>query len=349
MSSTVEYQQSAFLIRPTEKREEMEKNSKLRLSEVSCSWNVVNDRQLNDAIGFNNEASSEKLEDLESVVSLETCVHLSAKDDLQPCILELRPEKLKIKSFVIVSEARIVEIYGNCGEYILTSHGEFFDECQDIVVFVIEVKLPQPLQECTIKFARTKDKDQMWLFGIHIFAENCTNLPPQNTINFQNVNNILKESGHQLSEKAEKYKKLLQLYGSYWDQNKYQKRPPNAQNLLKMLEVECLSQYNQIGAQAKNVTRCLTDILPSFSIRQKENPPDTSSECSELNYRDVAVQHQSCDTITEDMKLYISEQCDIIEKRILSKVEEKLEELDRKQNQKLDKILCLLGKLECNS
>ncbi|XP_046997149.1 uncharacterized protein LOC124612792 [Schistocerca americana] len=326
-----------------------EENKKLLLSDVTCSWNVVNERQLNDAISFTTEASPERLKDLESVVSLETCVHLSAKDDLQPCILELRPEKLKIKSFVIVSEARIVEIYGNCGEYILTSHGDFFDECQDLVVFVIEVKLPQPSQECTIKFARTKDKEQMWLFGIHIFAENCTNLTPQNTINFQNVNNILKESGHQLSEKAEKYKKLLQLYGSCWDQNKSQMRPPNAQNLLKMFEVECLSQYNQIGAQAKNVTRCLTDILPSFNIRQKENPPAASSECAELNCSDVAVQHQSCDTITEDLKLYISEQCDVIEKRILSKVEEKLEELDRRQNQKLDKILCLLSKLDSNS
>ncbi|XP_049827667.1 uncharacterized protein LOC126266975 isoform X2 [Schistocerca gregaria] len=279
-----------------------EENSKLLLSDVTCSWNVVNERQLNDAISFTTEASPEKLKDLESVVSLETCIHLSAKDDLEPCILELRPEKLKMKSFVIVSE-----------------------------------------------FARTKDKEQMWLFGIHIFAENCTNLPPQNTINFQNVNNILKESGHQLSEKAEKYKKLLQLYSSCWDQNKSQKRPPNAQNLIKMFEVECLSQYNQIGAQAKNVTRCLTDILPSFNIRQKENPPAANSECAELNCSDVAVQHQSCDTITEDLKLYISEQCDVIEKRILSKVEEKLEELDRRQNQKLDKILCLLSKLDSNS
>jgi hypothetical protein len=55
-----------------------------------------------------------------------------------------------VNSFVCL-QARIIEIYGKCEEYMATCHAEFFDECEDMSVFIAEAELPQPSSECTLK------------------------------------------------------------------------------------------------------------------------------------------------------------------------------------------------------
>jgi hypothetical protein len=48
-------------------------------------------------------------------------------------------------------QARIIEIYGKYEEYMTTCHAEFFDECENMSVYVAEAVLPQPSFECTLK------------------------------------------------------------------------------------------------------------------------------------------------------------------------------------------------------
>jgi len=52
---------------------------------------------------------------------------------------------------IVYLQARIIEIYGKCEEYVTTCHAEFFDECEDMSVYIAEAELPQPSSECTLK------------------------------------------------------------------------------------------------------------------------------------------------------------------------------------------------------
>src|SRR5215510_13915537 len=117
------------------------------------------------------------------------------------------------------------------------------------------------------QFARLKRTDQMWVYGIHVTVDKAESLiSPDMSINFNNVNRILKDSGHQLTEKAEKCKKFLQLYGSFLDSGKTQLKGPDPQMLMKMFESEYLGQQNPLSTTAKSVSKCLTEMLPGFSV-----------------------------------------------------------------------------------
>lgn len=56
-----------------------------------------------------------------------------------------------LMSLCVYLQARIIEIYGKCEEYMTTCHADYFDECEDMSVYIAEAELPQPSAECTLK------------------------------------------------------------------------------------------------------------------------------------------------------------------------------------------------------
>lgn len=319
--------------------------------ELSCSWEVANKKCINDTVTVDSNFKRGKKEDLENIVSLDTCVHL-INQNVTSCYLKLKLSVVKawqIKKVSIVSEARIIEIYGKCEEYLTTCHAEFFDECEDMSVYIAEAELPQPSSECTLKFARLKRTDQMWLYGIHITVDKAESFISQDmSINFHNVNRILKDSGHQLTEKAERCKKFLQLYGSLLDSSKTQLKGPDPQMLRKMFESEYLGQQNTLSSRAKSVSKCLTEMLPGFSVPTKEksgNEDEAISThktgCSKETDVSLKLTH-----IVDILKHHFDERFSEYERQITVRVEEKLMELERKQNEKLDLILERLEELK---
>ncbi|KAJ4449089.1 hypothetical protein ANN_00484 [Periplaneta americana] len=200
-----------------------------------------------------------------------------------------------------------------------------------------------------LQFARLKKKDQVWLYGIHVTIEKVEPFISAHTsVNFQNVNRILKDSGHQLTGKAEKCKKFLQLYGSFLDPSKTQMKGPDPQILMKMFEAEYLTPQSPLSSRAKIVSKCLTDILPGFSLSTKEKPGNED----EASYHGNTGLCKEVDAslkfgfVTDSLKHHIDQRLNEYERQMTLIVEEKLKELERKQNDKLDLILNRLEDLK---
>jgi hypothetical protein len=189
----------------------------------------------------------------------------------------------------------------------------------------------------------------MWLYGIHVTIEKAESVISQDmSVNFHNVNRILKESGHQLTEKAEKCKKFLQLYGSFKDPSKTQLKGPDPQILMKMFESEYLAQQNLLSTRAKSVSKCLTEMLPGFSMSTKEAlaSEDEATDANNtgcIKETDVSLKLLH---IVDALKNHFDQRFNEYERQMAIIVEDKLMELERKQNEKLDLIIRSLEDLK---
>ncbi|GLH05174.1 Uncharacterized protein GBIM_10778 [Gryllus bimaculatus] len=311
---------------------------------VSCSWEVLNERSLQDALTLET-CEVKRKRSLECMVSLETCVHLGSQSDSVPCQLEInvKKENLRITEISIVSEARIIEIYGKCGEYLATSHAEFLDECEDMVVYVADYKFPQPTPECSLKFARMKVKGQMWLYGIYINTEKDT-VSPDSTVNFHNVNKILKDSSHQITDKADKCKKFLQMYSAYCVSGSSQTLP-NPQSLLKVFDSLYLSQGSGVGSQAKNASKCFSDYIPAFASfsKSKNEGVFESSSVDTAEKTATSVEADDCvKFIVQELQKHIDRKFCELAASLSCQIDKKLGEIQERQDKKLDEIMHLL-------
>lgn len=170
------------------------------------------------------------------------------------------------------------------------------------------------------------------MYGISVFVEKCqpsANHKDDISVNFENVNKILRESGHQLTEKAEKCKKFLQLF----DSSKLVSKPPDPQVLMKMFESAYLPQGHIFGEQAKNMTNCFADLWPTKAKTDGTKP--------ELDQGSV-----KRSVLTENIKQHIDQCFHNLEERLMNKVDEKLQELENKQNDKFNLMLMKLDNFQ---
>lgn len=92
--------------------------------------------------------------DLEDVVSLETCIRLEgdATDKKEPCSITIKlKDGKKIGRIAIVSEAFLIEIYKQYGEYVSTARAEFIDEFEQSAVYFADACFVPPTPELSIK------------------------------------------------------------------------------------------------------------------------------------------------------------------------------------------------------
>lgn len=182
----------------------------------------------------------------------------------------------------------------------------------------------------------------MWLYGIHVTIEKAESfISPHLSVNFHNVNRILKDSSHQLTEKAEKCKKFFQLYGPFLDTSKTQIKGPDPQILMKIFESEYLAQQTPLSARAKSVSKCLTEIFPGLSTPMKEKPESDGEACFTNDIgcsKEMDISLKLVHSL-DALKHHIDQRFSECERQIAVKVEEKLMELERKQNEKLDSIM----------
>lgn len=150
-------------------------------------------------------------------------------------------------------------------------------------------------------------------------------MPGFSSINFQSVNDILKEAKVPLSENAEKFKSFLQAHGGALDMDNTQSKMPNAETLVKMLEAGYLQPLGETG---KNMSKCISNFVP-FLARDVESKVDSSSSAQQS---DVLV-----------LKNYIDQRFSQLESKI-DRFEQKMKELEIRQNEKLDCIIALLNK-----
>lgn len=148
-------------------------------------------------------------------------------------------------------------------------------------------------------------------------------MPGFSSINFQSVNDILKEAKVPLSENAEKCKSFLQAHGGALDNA--QSKMPNAETLVRMLEAGYLQPLGETG---KNMSKCISNFVP-FLTKDVEGKVDSSSSS------------QQSDVIM--LKDYIDQRFSRLESKI-DRFEQKMKMLEIRQNEKLDYIIAFLNK-----
>lgn len=189
---------------------------------AKCTWKVQGDRPVSDAIVYFED--NENI-DLEDAISAENCVQLEAPVDddvtgnyiVPACqVFLFCGETHQMGSVSILSEARVIEVYGYHGEYLSTLKNELMEEVDGMSVFRGDLTLARPLKECCLKFIPVKSKDSMWLYGIKVVVQekprpDTLNLFPA-TMPLKDVEERLQASGAQLSEKAENLKRMMELF-----------------------------------------------------------------------------------------------------------------------------------------
>lgn len=189
---------------------------------AKCTWKVQGDRPVSDAIVYFED--NENI-DLEDAISAENCVQLEAPVDddvtgnyiVPACqVFLFCGETHQMGSVSILSEARVIEVYGYHGEYLSTLKNELMEEVDGMSVFRGDLTLTRPLKECCLKFIPLKSKDSMWLYGIKVVVQekprpDTLNMFPA-TLPLKDVDERLQASGTQLSEKAENLKRMMELF-----------------------------------------------------------------------------------------------------------------------------------------
>uniref|UniRef100_A0A131YNY5 Uncharacterized protein n=1 Tax=Rhipicephalus appendiculatus TaxID=34631 RepID=A0A131YNY5_RHIAP len=189
---------------------------------AKCTWKVQGDRPVSDAIVYFED--NENI-DLEDAISAENCVQLEAPvaDDVTgnyivpACqVFLFCGDTHQMSSVSILSEARVIEVYGYHGEYLSTLKNELMEEVDGMSVFRGDLNLARPLKECCLKFIPMKSKDSMWLYGIKVVVQEK---PRPDTLQLfptsmplKDVEERLEASGAQLSEKAESLKRMMELF-----------------------------------------------------------------------------------------------------------------------------------------
>ncbi|RZF48362.1 hypothetical protein LSTR_LSTR007529 [Laodelphax striatellus] len=300
---------------------------------IQPTWKIDSGYQdLNKSIKF----SSSKSCSLEDLVQIESCVHLSSNEVDEPFSIIVKLEKSAtylISGFSVVSEARIIECFGELGEYCCTVHADYMDDFEGCAVYSASSELPLS-SEITLKFAKMKHENKMWLYGLMFSVEQAT--APQMSvagINLLNVNQILKDSSRPLSEKAESCKKFLQQCSSTSSSVKV----PDPQILMKMLEGEYRKSF---GETSRNLSKCISNILPFLANKPSEKPDDSCAGENNQPSEVVQVNSEKCEQFSS--RQYIDQRFEELEQKLTDKIDEKFKELEITQNQKLDTIIKLL-------
>ncbi|KAG8227743.1 hypothetical protein J437_LFUL008387 [Ladona fulva] len=262
--------------------------------ELHCTWSAGNEKSVKDAMTIEpleNEITKSGIDDL---VSLESCVQLFDPNST-PCTPELKfnvTHDLRICAIRIISEARIVELYGQGGEYLYTSHSDFVDEFEGLSVYSTLVRLTTPCTECSIGFKKFKHQDNFWLYGIGVYVKEVDtfgsqleneggsqsvryNAPSQIDLNC--VSERLQRSGRNISSSAEHCMQLLQSFqmigrhrvGQAGDSEGCASNKPIApEGSLKFCDL--LLNMPPVGDRTKN-TRPLHEELRKLSLSDSAN------------------------------------------------------------------------------
>uniref|UniRef100_A0A1B6CF95 Uncharacterized protein n=2 Tax=Clastoptera arizonana TaxID=38151 RepID=A0A1B6CF95_9HEMI len=295
---------------------------------IFSSWD--SEKKLENAVSVHYDSECTRIDNF---VQLETCVELkSAKNPDSNCYIRINISESSlflISKLSLVSEARVIELYGPNDEYISTCHAEYMDDFEDCAVYFVETMIT-PSSEINIKFARLKHMNRMWLYGIRLQLSQSltTEITKLANINLKNVTDRLKDSNCTLSEKAESCRKFLQSYGV--SESKYESDP---QILLKVLE----SQNNSTTKDtSRNMSKRFHNLVPLLFKSE-----DIMKNVTEINCNGTLNKSSEI----EDLKKYIDHKLQEIEQNLFSKIENQIEQLQNEQNQQYNNILSLLNSI----
>ncbi|KAK0098712.1 hypothetical protein PV326_004866 [Microctonus aethiopoides] len=167
------------------------------LFEISSNWLAVEgNRKLENVISYQLAVDSPLRMTLDDIVDEKRSLEIKpTADDNDGCTIEIKmKDKYKIIRIGVVSEAAILEIFRDAGEYATTIFADFIDEFEDASVYYAETTFDRPTTETSIKFRRIKNnRTSMFLYGIRIIVEEITiENPSEELLDFRFISDLLK-------------------------------------------------------------------------------------------------------------------------------------------------------------
>ncbi|KAL7299605.1 hypothetical protein TKK_0007368 [Trichogramma kaykai] len=285
-------------------------------ADTTCNWKIGNDKSLNECVSTMLLSEAEDKTSLEDVVSLETCIALTADPSGEACRIEFKMlNQQKIARVAVVSEASVLEFFKQSGEYATTVFAEFVDEFQDHMVYFAEASIQPPSTEASVKLTRTMSKNSsIWVYGIKLILTEDLAKPQKSGFNMDYLNDYLSNSNDARSEKAKKF----------------------------------LTSFARIENNSGGFNQILNNMGSLFPNFEKMSINSQSQELIENNEKELSngkssdkVQKNNineCNGGPEDMSIiknYIDEKLNSFEARLMNRVES----LERDINKKLDLIL----------
>ncbi|XP_065344030.1 uncharacterized protein LOC135942053 [Cloeon dipterum] len=183
---------------------------------ISCNWRITNEKKIKNAVTL---IDSSKIVDIDEIVTLDSCIALSRQDeaDQLEVSVELTDPKISIKSVWIVSEAKVLELFGRLGEYESTTNAVNTDDCDDedeMQVYRAKLAPKTSTRKCSIRFAGAARRNEMWILGMGIVVEPCSVLNESVSM-AERVENILLDSKVPLTKNAESFKEIVMSQPSF--------------------------------------------------------------------------------------------------------------------------------------
>lgn len=276
---------------------------------LETNWNTTS--SLMKCIGVVNETDFKGInhDDVDAENCVECKRHGDSQDPLRLSLTLSDPNKV-ISRICVISQSKRIEIHEgdleNSGSYIMTISGNLLDDSDDdfLVYNINETLETNSLPRILLKF--THIQDSCWILKFTIVQKNRdTSLNKFNRFNLQSLDSMLQKDNVKLSNNAQEFKQLFEAF--------QKSTPPSA-----MLGMQGLPRNFESAAQSLILAKSGGDTEASII----DSAIPSSGDKSKVH---------DCDQCSFQM----SE----MEKRLMSKIEE----LERTQNEKLDKILSLLS------
>lgn len=312
---------------------------------VTSSWVTANKKSLNDAVSAVPFSDTHRNKDgsLTDMVDLDSCVLLMRPEEEngnhdatgQPCSITLRLESSTlsmISHIVVVCEARMIEVSGAFGEYLTTVATELLDEIDDTSVFCCDLKLSQLTQECTLKFAKLTRTSDMWLYGVKVVWK--TEESRQNPgLNLESVEQRLKDSRTQLSDRAKSCKQFLKMYSASNEQKKSLQGFPDPMSLLSLLPA--MSRQKQ--------ARSLESSFLESATQRFKSVPSSSNHMSSESKSSADQDNSICGGCSLKFESMLERQLMSMESRIMKALDEKMAALQYHQDKQIENLVHLLS------
>ena len=318
--------------------------------EVGCSWETGNQKTLKNAVSLSPLTDYNRNEEgtLTDMVDLDSCLLLTQPTEEngnqkflpQSCSITLQllsNSPIIINTIVVVCEARIIEVYGQHDEYLSTVSADFLDEVDDMSVYCAEISLTQMARECTLKFARLRKASEMWLYGLKVIwnfqDKERRDLGPTSSVNFETVEQRLKESQTTLSNRAESCKQFLKMYSSLSEEKKPMHGFADPLTLLSLLPASQRRGNLLQGSAMKMFTQALGNGNNNMTPNK---PPDT----------DVSKEDESfcCQKCTQHIEAVLDKKLMMMETRLLKAFDDRLVALQEHQNKHIEKLFVNISK-----
>ncbi|XP_064630779.1 uncharacterized protein LOC135489370 [Lineus longissimus] len=140
----------------------------------------------------------------------------AATEPTTVCTINLVPSHNNTDVFIegisLISEAKFIEVHSQKQGYLGTGKGTPIKSTSGAEIYVKDVLFEKPVPECSIKFLKYENKDQLRVFKIRVRTRGVSPSMSTGSINYDKVQELLDDMGQTIPDEA---KSMLQSVRNY--------------------------------------------------------------------------------------------------------------------------------------